>query len=131
MSDTFHCDDCGQDKPRKREGGTGYASTPDGRTVCYDCCAIRDKAEMIREGRATLYLSRAVAVQSSPTDRAAWVVTNWPGTLRFVPRNVRRFNHPFAREAWVGEFTGPDGKLWRFKNIGDSQIAHCRRSARA
>ncbi len=84
--------------------------------------ADRDRADMIRTGKGTLYLT-----QNNP---ALWYeITNWSGTLKFPARHVRGFRHPFAREAWLGEFTGPDGRLWRFKNIGDTQIAHCRRAA--
>lgn len=117
----FVCFDCGQTKPRQTDGGTGYATFTDVMAqvpVCYACCALRDAEYMKRNARITLYFMY----------KDKGMVTNWPGTLQFNARNVRRFNHPFAREAYLGEFTGPDGKLWRFKNIGDSEIAHCRRA---
>lgn len=83
---------------------------------------------MIKTGEATLYFSHggSDAIGCVMPDHMP-EITNWPGTLRFTARGVRRFRHPFAREAWLGQFTGPDDKLWRFKNIGDTQIADCRR----
>lgn len=109
----FFCDDCRKVKPCASDGGTGYGRNGN-LMICYDCCALRDKAGMVEHGKATLYL-----VGSE--------VTNWPGTLRFPVHGSYAFNHPFSRHAVMAYFTGPDGKRWSAKNIGDSQIAHCRR----
>ena len=50
MSDT-HCADCGAEfKPAGC--GTGYAVTAAGNRICYECCAKRDRAEMLATGRA-------------------------------------------------------------------------------
>lgn len=118
---TFHCTDCGQDKPRQTEGGTGYAIYADtadaDALVCYACCAIRDRAKLATADRMTLYLT---------SEDGKHTISNWPGTLK-LPATARRFRHPFAREAWCGSFR-IDGVRWLFKNIGDSQIAHCRRA---
>lgn len=114
MEKTFTCDDCGKEKPTQKEGGTGYGKTKDGKVVCYDCCALRDKADMVERGNTTLYL-------------VGHEVTNWPGTLRFPVTSLRAFRHPFSRHAVMAYFDGPDGSRWSAKNIGDTQIAHCRR----
>lgn len=112
----FFCDRCHTLQPVTHDGGTGYARRNDGTLICYACCAGVDRDDTRKQGRTVLYFDGKT-------------ITNWPGTLTFPVRYVRRFNHPFARRAWCGEFVGPDGKLWRFKNIGDSQIAHCRIAA--
>lgn len=98
--------------------GTGYGIRKDGARVCYSCCADDDKRSMLETGRATLYLVKR---------NGRWRITNWPGSYDVRADYVRRFNHPFAREAWIARFVGPDGTTWSAKNIGDSQIAHCRR----
>ena len=122
MSNTFTCCDCGETKPVSHEGGTGYATDRNGSTICYACCAIRDSADMERNGKATLYLAT--------NDTGHKVITNWPGTMSYAAQEVRRFNHPFAREAWLGVFRDSAGAVWRFKNIGDSQLAHCKRASK-
>lgn len=115
----FTCVDCKQEKPVQTDGGTGYAKDSYGSHVCYDCCAERDRDHMRNHEKTVLYL-----------DHDKREIVNWPGTLRMPVREMRRFFHAFAHEgkAYCGSFIGPDGKVWLFKNIGDSQIAHCRRS---
>lgn len=118
MEHTFTCIDCYKAKPVQTQGGTGYATAPQGK-VCYECCATRDKAAMRADGKYTLYLSDGQ-------------VTNWPGTLRFPVRKLRKGRHNLARVRYDFEFIGPDGKLWTGYQIGDNtQIAHCRRVKRA
>jgi hypothetical protein len=45
--------DCGHLIP-----GTGYGRDANGVTFCYDCAAIRERATMVKTGKATLYLVR-------------------------------------------------------------------------
>lgn len=128
-----HNPDCGQcGGPFIRIGGApGYGTRPDGVRVCYACCAENDERDMIATGKATLYL-----VKTGRVDRMAmgldkpfvWEVSNWPGTWRRRTFGApQAFNHPFTRHAVIAYFAGPDGFVWSARNIGDSQIAHCRR----
>ena len=113
-------------------GSPGYGVRPDGTRICYECCADDDRKQMIEgDGRITLYL-----VETTKVDRMAcgldkpkvWEITNWPGTLRLRCYGPpKSFHHPFARHAVMAYFRGPDGKTWSAKNVGDNQIAHCRR----
>ena len=120
MSDT-HCADCGAEfKPAGC--GTGYAVTAAGNRICYECCAKRDRAEMLATGRATLYLT-------GDHDTAP-EATNWPGTLRFQCGAVRRSRHNVARWRYDTWFIGPDGHRWHGVQYGDNtQILHCRKTA--
>lgn len=115
----IRCTDCGADL-HEGNRGTGYGTDAGGApcVLCYACCGEREAARMGETGRAVLYLVKDA--------KGFHAVTDWPGTLRF-PATAERMRHPFAREAYCGRFTGPDGKQWSYKNIGDSQIAHCRR----
>lgn len=102
MSD-FVCADCKVVKPVQREGGTGYASLPDGSRICYQCCAVRDAELMRTDGKAVLYLSvdhdslKDAGVSHEHNTRNGiyprnygWILTNWPGTLRLIPFRVRK-----------------------------------------
>jgi len=120
------CRDCGvtlPTMPTGHTGGTGYGLTNDGWRVCYFCCGQRDKAKMIAEGRAVLYLTR----ECKTTGGNCWRVTNWPGSLAF-PATARKGRHNIAgtrHDAW---FTGPDGFIWHGVNIGDHELLRAKRT---
>lgn len=121
----LRCDECLSALPINLPGhfgGVGYAIGRQGESFCYACCAKHDRANMVADGKSVLYLAKQ--------DDGSWAVTNWPGSLSFPARGVRKMRHPWARHALIAYFTGPDGRTWSAKNIGDSQIAHCRRLAR-
>lgn len=118
-----HCQDCGRKKTHKTPhgfGGTGYGILPGGKKVCYECCAVRDKAEMIETGKAVLYLAGSM--------EAGYRVTNWPGTLSILVKFHKRGRHNIAEirnDVW---FVGPDKSWWWGVQYGyNTQICHCRR----
>ena len=95
--------------------GPGHGTDSEGKTYCYTCCGERDKAGMIRTGRATLYLT--------PT-----AITNWPNSLRFNYGEVRVGRHNMAGKRYDVWFRGPDGADWHGVQYGDNtQLLHCRR----
>ena len=120
----MRCDECFRALPINPPGTltAGYGRDRQDKIICYACCAKHDKATMLADGKIVLYLAKQ--------DDGSWAVTNWPGSLSFPARGVRTMRHPWARHALIAYFTGPDGRTWSAKNIGDSQIAHCRRLAR-
>ena len=131
---TFTCADCKQEKPVQQSGGTGYATDNAGATICYDCCAIRDRREMQDRGRMVLYLSHTDNGTGSPGWRgeavpgSPWHVSNWPGTLKFNAY-VRVGNHNMADKRYDAWFDGPDGHVWHGVTYGDNtQICHCRKT---
>jgi hypothetical protein len=111
----FRCADCGEVKPFKIQGGTGYGRLNDNpeAMVCYACCGKREMATMRATGKATLYLFQNH-------------VTNWPGTLK-IPCTVRTGRHNIARvrrDVWFSF----EGARWHGVQYGDnSQICKCRR----
>ena len=140
----FKCVDCKEVKPVQKEGGTGYACIGKNRDrkICYSCCAIRDRKDMVKRGRATLYLTCEPAHKmlnnGSPynpstlnqgTGRATrGTVSNWPNTLSF-PCHTRVGHHNIARYRYDVWFRGPDGFVWHGVTIGDNtQICHCKRT---
>jgi hypothetical protein len=59
-------------------------------------------------------------------------VTNWPGSLKFPITRIRKSTGAgFARyQVTTGNFNGPDGFVWSFRNAGDMDIARCKRTQR-
>jgi hypothetical protein len=130
---TFTCHDCKRVLPVRTEGGTGYGNlqVKPGENlsvaVCYDCCAIRDRELMIKEGRAVLYLT--CERRSLKTVRSTkGSVTNWPGSLRF-DCHVTSGRHNIAGTRYDCWFKGPDGFEWHGVSYGEyTQLCHCRRT---
>jgi hypothetical protein len=122
--------DCGHPPSEHTVTTMGYVRGADGRTYCYDCCADRERAAMIETGRATLYLT--IDTQTTGAGQRitrGYVVTDWPGRLRFPARYVRTGRHNIARVRRDFDFTGPDGFRWVGVQYGDNtEIAHCRRT---
>lgn len=103
---------CGKPFPKPFQ----YGTRPDGARVCYKCCAVTDRADMDETGRATLYLTHDDAV-----------VTNWPGTLRFIVRRIRKGRHNIAGTRYDVWFT-VGNRIWHGVQYGDNtQIVHCKR----
>lgn len=111
----FACSQCGISKPVPAgDCGTGYARTRKGALVCYACCGVNDRRQLVRESHSTLYLSGGT-------------VSNWPGTLK-IPAFTKQTRHNWRdvqrTDCW---FTGPDGRQWHGVNLGDNQIVRCRK----
>ena len=131
------CVDCKRIIPPRREGEiTGnYGLTAEGDKVCLDCCAYRDKGEMIETGRAVLYLTidagkweRSMYGSGRKYETRTGKITNWPGTLEFRG-SVKRGRHNIASVRYDVWFRGPDGFFWHGVQYGDyTQLVHCKRT---
>jgi hypothetical protein len=112
--------DCGHKPSAHSKHTTGYGQCEDGKVICYNCCAVRDKQTMIDSGRSCdlpLYL------------HANLEVTNWPGTLRFRVTNIRKGYHNIGRTRTDVWFNGPDGFVWHGVQIGEfNAICHAKRT---
>ena len=133
-----HCADCGaQFIPT--EHTTGYGVSKDNKRICYACCGLRDRVDMIATGKAVLYLTldegalhRGHIVNMGVDGAMAkpGKVSNWPGTLSFTvqPGTVKRGRHNFAGNRYDVWFIGPDGANWHGVQYGDNtQLCHCTR----
>lgn len=125
----FVCIDCGEAIaiPIGDCIGTGYGRSSDrpDTLVCYACCGVRDRRDMIETGRATLYLTHD-RISSPAYPYADGHVSNWPGTLKLRAR-VKRGAHNIARYRYDVWFSF-DGAQWHGVQYGDNtQICHCRR----
>ena len=130
MMGSFQCSVCGETKPKPDGIGTGFGRDPvSDAVVCYACCAVRDRARMFEEGRATLYLCDVVEGDGYGRPNRA-DVTNWPGSLRFKAL-VGFGRHNIAGRRYDAWFTGPDGFEWHGVTYGDqTQVCHCKRTKR-
>jgi hypothetical protein len=106
---------------------TGYGYTASGRKLCFACCAERDKADMVRTGRTTLYLTHEMRPEN-PTAKHG-TVGNWPGSLVFHA-TVKKGRHNIASTRYDVWFVGPDGRDWHGVQYGENtQLCHCKRVA--
>jgi len=116
----FKCGDCGQIKPVKTDCSTGYGwkdISPQSKPVCVECCAIEDRKIMSTTGKhSRLYYTG---------DK----VTNWPGTLAFKVVSRKSSWHNFAGKNGRTDFWFVvDGYYWHGVNIGDNQLARCKKT---
>lgn len=94
-----------------------------GHDVECDGAADRERANMIRTGRAILYACPTYVSSTS----IVWHVTDWTGRLSF-PAVVKRGRHNLGRTRMDLWFTGPDSLRWHGIQIGEfNQLARCRR----
>lgn len=113
---------------------TGYGKDREGNKHCFECCAKRERADMERTGRATLYLvsePMPPAPKSPGTHEtgAKHEVTDWPGRLRFKVWGLSKGRHKMGRVRYDFRFHGPDDFVWSGTQFGDfTQIAHCKRT---
>jgi hypothetical protein len=135
----FYCWQCDQEYPTQSSGGTGYGRATkhmveDGdaphekATICYACCAVTDRARMLKTGKATLYLTHKpfTAQDVAYYPFVDGKVTNWPESLSF-PCRVKRGRHNIARWRYDVWFK-VDGQNWHGVSFGDNtQICHCKR----
>lgn len=115
--------DCGHPPSSHSHITNGYGVTPDGKKLCYDCCAKREKESMLTTGRALLYLTHNTS-QLNPF----YELTDWPGHLRFRVFHMRKGRHNIARVRYDVWFMGPDDVRWHGVQYGDNtQVTYCRR----
>lgn len=115
----FTCADCKQTKPTQTSGGTGYARTDNGDTICYACCAERDKADMREHGRMTGYIVK---------NDGRYVFTNWPGTLLIPIRRVRKTESNWPGVQRTSIWFAFEGFIWFGVNQGDNDICRARKT---
>jgi len=119
IDNATHCATCGRPFSLfASEMTTGYGEI-DSVRYCFPCCGDQDREAMQRDGHATLYLT------DSPVGAT---VTNWPGTLKFPARVTGRSRNNFGAKRTDFRFTGPDGREWCGRQVGEwSQLANVRR----
>lgn len=120
--------DCGHEPSTHSSSTTGYGIAADGTKHCYECCAKRDREQMIADGQAMLYLT----TRERENGLRQHFLTNWPGSLEFkVAGSPSESWHNWARKRYDVWFRGPDGFIWHGYQVGDmTQICHCRRTKR-
>jgi len=124
--------DCGHEPSPHETFTTGYGITPDGRKICYTCCAEQDKEQMRKMGKATLYLKikrydSTILGQKAKGIYCKAELTNWPGSF-VIPCFVHMGRHNIAGKQYNVRFEF-EGKSWRGIQCGDNtELCHCRRN---
>lgn len=130
--------DCGHVPTPQTGIGTGYGTLPDGTKHCYTCCASREREQMRKTGRATLYLSMTgdahtpegnSLVRPIPGRRyyGSHKVTDWVGHLNLPVNVIYVGRHNIARYRYDFWFTF-ENETWHGVQYGNNtQIAHCKR----
>lgn len=117
----FTCAICNQLVTHSDNLTTGYGLDDQDRKVCYACCGNRDREQMIKSGKATLYL---ITENDGP-----FRVCNWPNSLSFDIHQIKNSHHNLAGRRYDVWFVGPDGWIWHGITCGDNtQICHCKRT---
>ena len=114
--------ECGHAPSEHESPRTGYGVADDGDRYCYECCAERDRAQMEKDGRITLYL-----IRKETRGERRYEVTNWPGSLIFPVHSVSVGRHNWAGTQTTAYFR-LEGREWIARQYGDgNEVAHCRR----
>lgn len=99
---------------------TGYGVNEAGDKICYECCGVLDRQDMIATGKAVLYLT-----VTKKNNFFKGYVSNWPGTLKInVQGKIGRHNIAGIRyDCWF-RF---NGRNWHGVTYGDNtQLCHCK-----
>lgn len=125
---TFTCSVCGEIKPVHSSGGTGYGkNTETGEKVCYSCCGKQDLKFMknAKPGeKIFLYLNKEFLSEDKKSYR--YIVSNWPGSLKFNCYYSSNGRHNFTgtrTDIWFGN--NEIGHWWGVLYGNNTQICHC------
>lgn len=136
----FMCSDCRKFCPVQTGSTTGYATTAQGKLLCYPCCGKRDAVDMEKRGKAMLYLTCEPAwYERKPHTNAEGVVIysrdrrgtvgNWCGTL-MIDCTTTTGRHNIAETRYDCRFVFGE-YWWHGVTYGENtQICHCRRTKR-
>ncbi len=125
MKHEFYCSVCKKQKTHESDHTTGYAIGENEEKICFECCGYEDKANMILNGRNTLYFSYEGSLGKNMT------VSNWPGTFKRHVHTWSMGRHNWGLHRYDVWFDGPDGFIWHGVTIGDhTQLCHCKRTQR-
>ena len=128
--------DCGHFPSEHGPHTTGYGKDAAGKTWCWGCCAERDREQMRREGRISLYVTRLVENprqrihEPSPPPKGCEIV-NWPGTLVFQPLEIRVGTHCCfgGRQRRLDVWFIFEERVWHGMSRGDNnEVLRCRRT---
>lgn len=95
------------------------ACMENGERLCAMCAVAVEKEYMYRTGKTVLYLHKGY-------------ITNFTGDLKYPVFSQRKSTCVvfgcYATPRIDTWFVGEDGFIWHVKNVGDNEIAHCKRT---
>ena len=104
------------------DGGSG---TINGIRHCKSCCAEYTRQEMIKTGRATLYMvfrpdSRLIPMVD---------IRDFLGGLLYHVEYIKKSHHNISGKRFDSWFNGPDGHVWHaYRVMMRGDICHCKRT---
>lgn len=130
----FTCDQCGEHGKHKSGFSTGYGTNDDGQKVCFACCGVNDRRDLLAlpiGGKTWLYLSSEINENLAGLNNSEYYrefyVTNWPGTLKIKVRRPSEGRHNFAGKRYDLWFD-LEGRRFHGVQYGDStQVLHIKR----
>lgn len=128
----FTCSVCLKDLTHESDHTTGYGVNSDDQKVCFVCCGVTDREDMIKTGRAIMYIT-GDHDSFNPQERGVRFIpkkiTNWPETLSFDVLSWSRGSHNWGIPRYDVWFKGPDDQVWYGVHMGNwTQLIHCRRT---
>jgi hypothetical protein len=101
--------------------GVGYGRNKAGEALCYPCCGVAERKNMLETGKGVLYLVSA----QQPSSPSGLVVQNWPGSFSLPVHRTSVGRHNIAgvrRDVWFSL----GGQNWHGVVYGAySQVVHC------
>ena len=115
----FKCSQCKRIKQSVNPYTTGYGKDRKGHKLCFECCGLNDRKDLLKTGKSVLYISKR---------DGRYIVTNWPDTLNIAVSHVSISDHNFAgRNGRTDVWFWLDGFRYHGVNIGDNQILRINR----
>lgn len=112
----FKCSQCRRIRQSTTPYTTGYGRDKRNRRICFECCGVNDRKDLLTTGKGTLYVTE---------DHGRYIVTNWPGTLK-VNAHGRTGRHNMAGQR-LDVWFQIEGQHFHGVNIGDNQILRVKR----
>lgn len=138
----FTCDQCGEHVEHKSDLTTGYGTDKDGKKICFACCGVNDRRDLLAlpiGGKYWLYLSSKINEDQANLNPLGYrsknyrefyrehYVSNWPGTLSIKVPCPRKGRHNIARTRYDVWFKLEDAYFHGVQYGEWTQVCHIRR----
>lgn len=119
--------DCGHvyTSPGHGTGAAGYAVTPEGSKICYQCADGRERLSLHESKpghRAQGYLTITTGIAPRDVPR----ITTWTGGTLATVLSQHETRSGFGGSRYYGRAVDPDGRIWAFNSPGPGMYARLR-----
>jgi hypothetical protein len=113
MKTIFICAQCHKEITHEDNFTTGYGINKNNQKICYPCCAINDKNDLLSltgKQKLLLYFNGKEVI-------------NWPGSLKITPTRITKGKHNFCRVR-TDVYFKLENKWFHGLNLGNMDILH-------